>query len=77
MNFAWMTNRIDTAATFWLLGMVLPATIALGAITFMWRRGWLLVLQAQLADADPPHGDRSYSSNASGGGQAHMRLRSP
>ena len=35
MNFAWMTDRIDTAATFWLLGMVLPAAIALGAIVFM------------------------------------------
>ena len=57
--------------------MVLPAAIALSAIAFMWRRGWLLVLQAELADDDPPRADGRYSSNASGGGQAHMRLRSP
>ena len=50
MNFGWLDEHIGSGVGFWLLGVLIPVAVVLGA---MWRAGWLVVLQRDPAPTPP------------------------
>jgi magnesium transporter len=67
MNFAWLTDHIDSPAAFWVLGVAMPTMIAVVVLVLMWRAGWLLVLSDRAARVDRrSRGSTSVSDRAPG-----------
>lgn len=54
MNFAWLTESTESPLSFWMLGVAIPAAVAIVVVALMWRAGWLLVLQPSGDGASTP-----------------------